>query len=167
MSNSKFINKDNNDILLIELLQKQRKDVPSDKKLFLPDIQRICKNISSSIFDEKECCIWNGYITNLNKNKKGTYINFYFKNKKMALHRILYVNYVDDLNSNYYIKYTCKNKGICCNINHLKRYQYKKKKSEEPPVETTPDESEEEEDDDDENENEEDEVKKKLLIKFD
>ncbi len=113
--------------ILAELLQKQRKDVPVDKKLLLQDIRRICKNINSSIFDEDSCCVWNGYVTNSNKKKKGNYINFYFKNKKVALHRILYVNYVGDLTKDHYIKYSCENKGICCNVNHLVKREYKKK----------------------------------------
>ena len=66
-------------ILLTEMIQKQIKDVPLDKKLYLSDIQRILKNINSSIFEEKKCCLWTGYVTNLNKSNKGTYINFYFQ----------------------------------------------------------------------------------------
>jgi len=147
----------NTDALLVELLQRQRKDVPTDKKLFLNDIQRICKNINGSIFEEGDCCLWEGYVTNLNKNKKGTYINFYFKNKKVALHRILYVNYIGELDKNHYIRYTCENKGICCNVNHLKRCEYRKSKTKtnnEPPDEPL--------DDDELTE----ETKGKLTIKF-
>ena len=57
----------------------QRKNVPEDKKLYLHDIKRVCKNIKHSIFDDTNCCLWGGYITNLNKANKGTYINFYFR----------------------------------------------------------------------------------------
>ncbi len=32
------------------------------------------------------------------------------------------------LSNNEYIKYTCKNKGKCCNINHIKKIKYNKKK---------------------------------------
>ena len=126
--------KNNSNQILIELIKKQRPNVDEDKKLFLQDFQRICKNIDKSIFGDK-CCNWNGYITNLNVKNKGTYVNFYFKGKKVALHRILFINYVDNLNNNEYVKYSCKNKGICCNINHLKKFSYNKKKNEENNIE--------------------------------
>lgn len=113
-----------NNKLLIELLTKQRKDIETDKKLYLQDIQRICKNINSSIFIPDKCCLWNGYITNLNKSDKGTYINFYFRQKKVALHRLLYMNYIEDLKTHDYLKYTCSNKGLCCNIYHLEKFKY-------------------------------------------
>jgi hypothetical protein len=116
----------NNNQLLKELLQKQRKNVPEDKKLYLHDIKRICKNITTSIFSDDECCIWNGYITNLNKANKGTYINFYFRQKKVALHRLLYINYIDDLSNDEYLKFSCDHKGVCCNVNHLKKFKYNK-----------------------------------------
>jgi len=116
----------NNNQLLKELLQNQRKNVPEDKKLYLHDIKRVCKNIKHSIFDDTDCCLWSGYITNLNKANKGTYINFYFRQKKVALHRLLYLNYVDDLSNDEYLKFSCDNKGICCNINHLKKFKYNK-----------------------------------------
>jgi hypothetical protein len=61
----------------------------------------------------------NGYITNNSSESKPSYINFYFRGKKIALHRLLYENYIGDINNNQYLKYTCCNKGICCNINHL------------------------------------------------
>lgn len=125
-NNSNTTNNINNNQLLKELLQKQRKDVPDDKKLYLHDIKRICKNINNSIFSNDCCCIWNGYITNLNKANKGTYINFYFRQKKVALHRLLFLNYVDDLSSDEYLKFSCENKGICCNVNHLKKFKYNK-----------------------------------------
>ena len=69
-------------------------------------------------FDKSKCSLWNGYVTNDNNNFKGTYINFYYNKKKIALHRLLYENYVGKI-SNQYINYTCDNKGLCCNINHF------------------------------------------------
>ena len=116
--------------ILIELLNNQKSNVNSEKKLNLSDINRICKNLSASIFGDK-CCIWKGYITKL-KNSKDKYINFYFKGKKTALHRLLFINYIGELEKNEYLKYTCENKGICCNINHFtkvsKNTNNKKKK---------------------------------------
>ena len=110
-----------------ELIAKQIK-VNNSNKLSVQDIKRISKNIVTSIFNLNECSIWDGYITNLNVKNRGTYINFYFKKKKVALHRLLYNNYVSVLNKDEYIKYTCENKGKCCNINHMKKYKYNKPK---------------------------------------
>jgi len=107
-----------------ELLKKQIIGISSDKKLNYNDIKRISKFIKSSIFDKKKCSIWNGYITNENNNSKGTYINFYFNKKKIALHRLLYINYIGILSDNEYLKYSCENKGKCCNINHMNKYTY-------------------------------------------
>lgn len=118
---------DNN--LLKELVKKQLKNVPPKWKLELSDIKRISKYIDTSIFDPTQCSIWNGYITNNNNNSnKGSYVNFYFKNKKIALHRLLYSNYVTPLTDNEYLKYKCNNKGKCCNINHYEKYTYMDKK---------------------------------------
>lgn len=117
----------NNNRLLQELLLKQLKTVRTDKKLQYSDIKRICKYINTSIFDENNCCLWNGYITNTNNPNKGTYINLYFKKKKVALHRLLYENFIDELYSDEYLKFTCNNKGRCCNIHHLQKLKYRKK----------------------------------------
>ncbi len=118
-------NYDNN-ILLIELLKKQLKNIQNDKKLSYNDIKRISKFLVNSIFDENKCCIWNGYITNEKNQSKGTYINFYFNKKKIALHRLLYINYIADINNDEYLKFTCENKGKCCNIYHMKKFNYNK-----------------------------------------
>lgn len=109
-----------------ELITRQLPNVPPQWKLNINDIKRICKYINCSIFDENECCIWNGYITNVNNTNKGTYVNFYFKNKKVALHRLLYSNFVAPLDSSEYLKFNCDNKGICCNVNHYEKYKYSK-----------------------------------------
>lgn len=63
-------------------------------------------------------------MTNKNNKKKGSYVNFYFNKKKVALHRLLYLNYVDELDSQEYLKFTCNNPGKCCNINHLSKFKY-------------------------------------------
>lgn len=114
----------NTDNFLKELISKQRNKIPSDKKLQYNDLRRISKYISNSIFDEQKCCIWNGYITNTKNKNKGTYVNFYFRNKKMALHRLLYVNFVDSLSEDEYLKFSCENRGSCCNIYHMKKFKY-------------------------------------------
>ncbi len=119
-------NPKNSNEIFKELIKKQLPDVPSQWKLNINDMKRICKYIDTSIFDKRVCCIWNGYITNMNNSNKGTYVNFYFRNKKVALHRLLYSNFVAPLDSSEYLKFNCDNKGICCNINHYEKYKYSK-----------------------------------------
>jgi hypothetical protein len=111
-------------VLIKELVQKQRKNIPSDKKLAYKDLKRIVSYINKSIFSNDSCCLWDGYITHSAKNHKGIYINFYFKKRKMALHRILYINFKDEITDSDFIKFTCDNKGQCCNINHMVKIEY-------------------------------------------
>jgi len=115
-----------NEEIFKELINRQLKNINPDKKLQYTDIKRLCKYISSSIFDDNKCCLWNGYVTNINNISKGTYINFYFMKKKVALHRLLYSNFIGELSSGEYIKYVCQNKGRCCNINHIRKFKYNK-----------------------------------------
>jgi hypothetical protein len=109
----------NNPTLFQELIKKQRNDCKETKKLNLSDMKRISKNLQVSIFDCSACSLWNGYVTNKSQKSKTSYINFYFRHKKVALHRLLYENYVSSIPDNQYIKYSCDNKGVCCNINHM------------------------------------------------
>ena len=109
-----------NSNILSNLLKNQRQNISLDKKLSFKDLNRISCNLSTNIFTNT-CSIWNGYITNINSKKKNCYISFFFKNKKVSLHRLLFANYVEDINDTEYIKYTCNNKGKCCTINHMKK----------------------------------------------
>lgn len=84
-------------------------------KLSEKDLKRILKYTNIDIFGD-QCVIWNGYITQ-GKNK---YINFFYKGKKIALHRLLYINFVGELDEHSYLTYICENAGICCNVNHIK-----------------------------------------------
>jgi hypothetical protein len=115
MTNRVIINKNK---LLAEICLNQRKTVEKKYLLELNDIIRLLKNIDGSIFNKTECVLWNGYLTKCN-NDKSYYVNFYLKKKKLALHRILYINFVGDLNTKNYLKFTCNNPGKCCNINHI------------------------------------------------
>lgn len=81
-------------------------------------MKRISTYLIKSIFSN-DCSIWTGYITQF-KNES-YYINFYFNGKKVALHRLLYNNFLGDLDDSEYLKYNCENKGKCCNLNHFKR----------------------------------------------
>lgn len=103
--------------IMCEMINNQLKNVRPDKKLSYNDIKRIVKNIDSTIFGE-ECCMWNGYIANLQDNKSA-YINFYFREKKLALHRLLYYNYVGPIDHNEHIAFSCNNRGKCCTLRHL------------------------------------------------
>ena len=63
--------------ILIDMIQKQRQNLPFQYKLEFEDIKRVINNISNNPFSDS-CCIWNGYITNGTKDK-AKYINFYFQ----------------------------------------------------------------------------------------
>lgn len=116
--NNNNIIKTNNDNIFSELIKNQHKQINADKRLLYNDIKRISKNLSKSIFGD-ECSLWTGYVTVIKNDANKSYINFYFKGKKCALHRLLYINYIGNLPDSEYIKYKCENKGICCNINHI------------------------------------------------
>lgn len=107
-----------------ELLNRQLKTVIPTKRLQVNDLKRIAKKISSSLFDENECSLWMGYVTNINNLSKGAYVNFYFKKKKVALHRLLYSNFISDIDDEEYLKFNCANKGKCCNIHHMNKFRY-------------------------------------------
>ncbi len=117
---------ENKNEIFKELLVKQLKNICSSKKLQFSDIKRISKFLRETIFDENKCSLWNGYITNEKNQSKGTYINFYFNKKKIALHRLLYINYIGEITNDEYIKFSCDNKGKCCTIAHMKKYTYYK-----------------------------------------
>jgi hypothetical protein len=107
------------------MIKNQLDEVDDKYKLKESDISRICKYIDTSIFDKEKCCIWQGSVANINNDNKGTYVNFYFNKNKVILHRLLYINYINDLHENEYIKFKCENKGLCCNVNHYKKYKKK------------------------------------------
>ena len=113
-----------NDEIIAELIRNQRDRLINEKKLFHGDMKRIAKNINNSIFDKFYCTLWKGYITNFTKKDKGTYINFYFRTHKLALHRLLYYNYIGDLSTDDYLKFSCTHKGYCCNVNCLVKNRY-------------------------------------------
>ena len=108
----------NKNILVDELINNQLKDIPDEKKLLYKDFLRIAKNLNSSIFDEDFCSIWTG-CAHTDKETKKISVHFYFRQKKLSLHKLLYVNFVGPLLENESIKFTCRNRGHCCNINHL------------------------------------------------
>lgn len=123
--------KTSNDKILIELIQKQLKNIPADKKLSYNDLKRISKYLSDTIFqDSSDCSLWNGYVTVLKNDEKNSYINFYFNGKKHSLHRLLYINFIGELDDSEYIKFNCPNKGKCCKLAHFYKNNKDDKKDE-------------------------------------
>jgi hypothetical protein len=100
-----------------------RTNCPLDKRLSIKDLNRIYAK-SGDYLNCKECVLWKGYIT----SNKTEYINFYFNGRKIALHRLLYINFKGNLRDNDYLEYTCDNKGRCSNINHIKKKNKNKPK---------------------------------------
>lgn len=107
------------------LIKYQRKDV-CDNKLSNKDLMRISNCIDNFISpkNKEECVLWTGTLGKKSRNLR--YINFYYKGKRTCLHRLLYHNYVEEIHDGDYIKYKCANRGICCNINHMRKLHYKK-----------------------------------------
>ena len=110
--------------ILVEMINNQLEDIDNTKRLDVKSLQRISRNIDGSIFGD-ECVLWQGYITYI-ESTNVHYINFFFNGKKHAIHRLLYLNFIGDVNANEYLKYSCPNKGKCCNINHIYKINSKK-----------------------------------------
>lgn len=106
--------------ILESLVDGQLKVIRPEYRLSYKDLIRITKNINVDIFGS-ECCLWDGYVNNLYNPKKGRYINFYFNKKKRPLHRLIYNNFVGELNKGEYVKYNCCNNGYCINIKHFSK----------------------------------------------
>lgn len=110
-----------------ELILIQRKDICISRKLRAIEIQKICKNIEGKIKGFKEkCCRWLGKCA-IKDNKRGKYISYFFNNKKVALHRLLFENFVRPLKENENLKFTCKNSNFCLNLDHLQPFIVNKK----------------------------------------
>jgi hypothetical protein len=124
-----------------ELCVRQRHSAERKYFLEMSDLKRFLKHVNTSIFNTDECILWQGSMTKSNKNKSH-YVNFYLRKRKLALHRILYINFVGDLDRNSYLKYSCENHGRCCNINHIHKANSTDDEEEEV---TTPDDDDEEE----------------------
>lgn len=119
--------------LINKMISNQQEIIEDKYRLEKSDICRMCKYIDDDIFDSDECILWSGYLTSSNKGKS-QYVNFYLKGKKLALHRILYINFIDELQDYQYVKYICRNAGKCCNINHF--YKVDKENDKEEKIES-------------------------------
>lgn len=103
--------------LLKILIDRQRKNIPEENRLEIKDMQRLIKFLPDSIFDTDECIGWNGYFS---KNfKRSTGISFFFKKGKRMLHRLLYINYIDDIPDNCYVRFRCLTGPYCCCLQHM------------------------------------------------
>lgn len=128
---------DNKHDLLTEMIKRQREVISQQQnygRLSFKDLKRLEKYLPQSIFDTDECVIYSGYI-----NKKLT-SGFSYNKKKVLVNRILYHNFIDELDDTLIIENTCQNKGICCSLQHLHAKKKKNKNqqastSECPPLE--------------------------------
>lgn len=111
----------NKNDILGNLIKHQKENTEIKSKLSLSDLKRLTNNLSKDIFND-ECSVWEGPILMAN-NKE--YISFFINGKKISLNRILYKNYIGNLDDNEYLKYTCTNKGSCCSLKHI--YKINKK----------------------------------------
>lgn len=112
--------------IIAEMIRNQLSDIEKTKRLQHTDFKRISKYLNQSIFLPSICTLWQGYVTDRREKNKGSYINFYFNKKKVALHRLLYINFLGNLADDEYVKFKCTNKGKCCNVYCLEKHQYKR-----------------------------------------
>ena len=120
----------NKNSILEKLINNQKENIELKSKLVLSDLKRLTNHLQYDIFGN-ECSLWNGPII-ITNNKE--YISFFINGKKVSLNRILYKNFIDDLDENEYLKYSCSNKGRCCTLKHF--YKVNKKVKEEKKEET-------------------------------
>lgn len=106
------------------LLNKQKTNLDPKRRLEFKDIKRLTKYIDFNFFSPDECCHWR-LTPKATKPKK--YITFYFNGKKVSLYRLLYYNFVGDINDNEYIRLSCGYKGSCVNYNHFNKFLHKPK----------------------------------------
>lgn len=111
--------------IIAELIRNQLPVVRTDLRLQHSDFKRFARYLSVSIF-APGCSMWKGYVTDRTKTNKGSYINFYFHKKKVALHRLIYVNFIGALANDEFVKFKCVNKGHCCSVHCLEKNRYKK-----------------------------------------
>jgi hypothetical protein len=119
--------------ILSELVKNQLPNVPAHNRLKYTDMERIAKNVNSSVFNPAFCCIWCSYVSNKQRPSKGVCVHFFFNGRKVLLHRLLFANYVSaDFDTSYYLKKKCENRE-CINVSHyycvkyLGNYKCKKK----------------------------------------
>lgn len=101
--------------LFLNLLKRQRKDIRTIGnygRLKFDDIKRVEKVIRKNIFDNDNCCLFIGCY-------KNGYSLISFRGINVSLQKLLYHNYIGDIDRWRWIKYKCDNIRTCCNLNHL------------------------------------------------
>ena len=101
---------------LVNLCMLQRKniiDFGNYGTMSFRDLKRFDKYIGGDIFGT-ECCIWKGETV-----KK--YISISYKSKKISVIKLLYCNFINDLEEGDYLRNTCENKGFCCCLDHFQK----------------------------------------------
>jgi hypothetical protein len=101
------------------MMKNQRNDIKDiSRKLAYNDIIRIESNIGDGdIFNnDNNCILWKNNFSDVNGRKK---IFYHLHKRKHLLQKILYYNYVNEIDSKQRIKYKCDNEGLCCTISHI------------------------------------------------
>lgn len=96
--------------------QRQRKkisEIGNYGRLDFEDIKRLDKYIKGNIFVSNECCLYTGEV-------KKKYSTISYQGKKVSVLRLLYHNYIDDVEEKDTLEYLCDNPGVCCNLKHFK-----------------------------------------------
>jgi len=96
--------------------QRQRsniKEIGNYGKMDFHDIKRLDMYIKGNIFVSDNCCLYTGEI-------KKKYSTISYKGKKVSVLRLLYHNYINDVESEDIVEYLCEKVGICCNLRHFK-----------------------------------------------
>ena len=127
------------------MLKNQRKDIGvynRYKKINYKSLLRLSRNLPTTTNPfGNDCCKYNGEIimrSRENKRKKFLDVGLYYypvftyNGNKLSLLRLLYHNFIGDLEDNdinYVFTTTC---GYCdcCNINHICKKPYKEKNNE-------------------------------------
>jgi hypothetical protein len=100
---------------LRRFINNQRPDIQQRgnySKMTFEDIKRVDRYIQCDIFNSRECCLYRG-------ETKKKYATMSFQRKKVSVLRLLYHNYVGDIEKSDVHTHTCDNPGICCNLNHF------------------------------------------------
>ena len=98
------------------LIMFQRKNIPivgNYGKLTFKDLKRLDLYMPANIFLSEKCILYTG-------ERKNDYITISYITKKISVLRMLYHNYIGDIESKDRLVYLCENSGVCCNINHVK-----------------------------------------------
>ena len=107
---------------IYKMIKHQRYNIPQIGNLGqIGGIQfeKITNLLTTDIFtlntEDLSCSLYKGYI------RKNTGPQISFNGKKVLLTRLLYHNYIEDVNPTDKIVSVCYNRGICCRLSHLSK----------------------------------------------